>query len=75
MAVAVSPDGHVAAVASRNGALSLIDVGADRLLLSRQVGKDLRGVVFDRTGRRILATSFADGKVVVVQGPGPALGP
>ncbi|MFO1058694.1 MAG: YncE family protein [Dongiaceae bacterium] len=75
MAVALSPDGHVAAVASRNGALSLIDVGTDRLLLSRRVGKDLRGVVFDRTGRRLLATSFAEGKVLVVQGPGQALGP
>jgi YVTN family beta-propeller protein len=74
MAVALSPDGKLAAVASRNGALSLIDVASDRLLLSRRVGRDLRGVVFDAAGR-LLATSFAEGKVLVVEGGAPPLGP
>jgi DNA-binding beta-propeller fold protein YncE len=74
MAVALSPDGKLAAVASRNGALSLIDVASDRLLLSRKVGRDLRGVVFDHDGR-LLATSFAEDKVLVVEGGAPPLGP
>jgi hypothetical protein len=70
MAIALAADGSLAAVASRNGALSLIDVATDRLLLSRRVGRDLRGVVFDRAGR-LVATSFADDKVIVVEGGRP----
>jgi DNA-binding beta-propeller fold protein YncE len=70
LAIALSADGHLAAVASRNGALSLIDVAADRLILSRRVGRDLRGVVFDRAGR-LVATSFAENRVIVVEGGRP----
>ncbi len=70
MAIALSADGALAAIASRNGALSLIDVASNRLLLSRRVGHDLRGVVFDRTGR-LVATSFADNRVIVVEGGRP----
>lgn len=66
-AVALSPDGRSAAVASRNGAVSLIDLVENRLLASRIVGRDLRDVVFlDRD--RIAVTSFATGEVVVVDG-------
>ncbi len=70
VAIALSADGGLAAVASRNGALSLIDVAADRLILSRRVGRDLRGVVFDRAGR-LVATSFAENRVIVVEGGRP----
>ena len=70
LAIALSADGGLAAVASRNGALSLIDVAKDRLLISRRVGRDLRGVVFDRAGR-LVATSFADNRVIVVEGGRP----
>ena len=70
MAIALSADASLAAIASRNGALSLIDVATDRLLLSRRVGRDLRGVVFDRAGR-LVATSFADDTVIVAEGGRP----
>jgi len=70
IAIALSADRGLAAVASRNGALSLIDVAADRLILSRRVGRDLRGVVFDRAGR-LVATSFAENRVIVVEGGRP----
>jgi DNA-binding beta-propeller fold protein YncE len=70
VAIALSADGGLAAVASRNGALSLIDVASDRLLVSRRVGRDLRGVIFDRAGR-LVATSFADNRVIVVEGGRP----
>ncbi|MFQ6016692.1 MAG: hypothetical protein ACE5KF_00705 [Kiloniellaceae bacterium] len=66
-AVTLSPDGRSAAVASRNGAISLIDVAENRLLASRIVGRDLRDVVFVNRDR-IAVTSFATGEVVVVDG-------
>jgi len=70
VAIALSADRGLAAVASRNGALSLIDVATDRLVLSRRVGRDLRGVIFDRAGR-LVATSFAENRVIVVEGGRP----
>lgn len=69
MALSLSPDGTRAAIVGRGGWVSLIDLKQWRLIAARQVGRDLRGVVWAGQDR-IFVTSFGTAEVVVVDGAG-----